>query len=140
MIYIFDGYCGLYCGACSMVLDTKAGKAEKPCYGCKSEAPAGHCAECAIKACDQSKGYEFCIECVEISTCEKMQHFIHDPEYPNGLGVMKNMERIQWVGVETWLVEQERRWRCGNCGNSYFWYDDTCPNCGQPVASYKADL
>lgn len=140
MEFRLDGYCGLYCGACSMVLQTKAGTAEKTCYGCKSEGPAGHCATCAIKACAKGKGYEFCIECPQVKTCELMLHFINDPQYPNGLCVMKNMQRIQTVGVPAWLAEQEKRWRCGACGLSYFWYDETCPHCGQPVASYKADI
>ena len=140
MEYRLDGYCGLYCGACSMVLQTKAGTAEKTCYGCKSESPAGHCATCAIKACAKSKGYEFCIECPEVKTCELMIHFFNDPQNPNGLCVMKNMQRIQLVGLPAWLAEQAERWRCGSCGVSYFWYDETCPHCGQPVASYKTDI
>ncbi len=140
MDFKLDGYCGLYCGACSMVLETKAGTAEKTCYGCKSEGPAGHCATCAIKTCARGKGYEFCIECADISTCELMIHFINDPQYPNGLAVMNNMRRIQVVGVDNWLVEQDKRWRCTNCDTSYSWYDQVCRQCGQPVSDYKVDI
>lgn len=140
MNYVYDCYCGLYCGACTMMLDTKAGKTDKPCYGCKSEAPAGHCATCAIKACARGKGFEFCIECAELPTCEKMNHFINDPEYPNGLCVMKNMQTIQQVGLPQWLADQELRWQCKNCGTPHSWWDETCPKCGQTVDSYKADI
>ena len=99
-----------------------------------------HCATCAIKACARGKGYEFCIECAQISTCELMINFINDPEYPNGLAVMNNMKRIQVVGVDNWLVEQDKRWRCTACDTSYFWYDQVCPQCRQAVSDYKADI
>jgi hypothetical protein len=140
MEFVLDGYCGLYCGACTMVLETKAGIAEKTCYGCKSEGPAGHCATCAIKACAQSKGFDFCYQCADLETCEKMQHFIHDPQYPNGLNVPKNFTDIQRVGVKTWLTDQQQRWQCPNCGTAFTWYDEVCPQCSQPVKSYQADL
>ncbi len=140
MEFVLDGYCGLYCGACSMLQETLSGKAEMPCYGCKSEAPAGHCATCAIKTCARSKGFEFCFECAELETCEKMIHFINDPQYPNGLNVPKNFKDIQAVGVKQWLSDQQTRWRCQNCGQSFTWYDQTCSHCDSPVKDYCADL
>ncbi len=139
MEFVMDCYCGLYCGACTMMLGTEPGITQK-CYGCKSEAPASHCAECVIKACAISKGFDFCSQCAELGTCEKIQHFIHDPQYQNGLAVMKNFADIQQVGLQQWLVDQEKRWRCANCGAQHSWWDEVCPQCGSQVKSYKADI
>ncbi len=140
MDFVLDGYCGLYCGACPDMLKTRAGKAADPCYGCKSEHPTGHCATCGIKACARSKGYEFCDECAELSACEKMRGFMIDPQWPYHQSVLKNMEAIRRGGLATWLEAQDKRWRCANCGASHSWWDETCPQCGQAVASYRADL
>ncbi|CAG0936394.1 hypothetical protein TFLX_05267 [Thermoflexales bacterium] len=140
MKFVLDGYCGLYCGACPVRLGTQAGTEPNPCYGCKSEQPAGHCATCGIKACARRKGYAFCDECAELKTCEQLQQFLVDPQWPYHQGVLKNMEVIRREGVAQWLEAQQARWRCTHCGTPHSWWDEGCPRCGQAVASYKADL
>jgi hypothetical protein len=140
MDFILHGYCGLYCGACPIMLNTEAGTGTEQCYGCKSEQPTGYCAICGIKACARRKGYEFCNECSEYSTCELMQKFMEDTKWPYQQIVSNNMESIQKNGLSKWLEAQEQRWRCTNCGASHSWWDETCPQCGQAVASYKADI
>ena len=142
MDFILHGYCGVYCGACPILLVTKAGKLDETqqCYGCKSDKPTGFCSTCAIKACAQQKGYEFCNQCSELKICGLMSKFISDQQYPYGGCVLKNMERIRDISLPTWLEMQEERWRCKNCGASHSWYDETCSRCGHAVASYKADL
>ena len=142
MDFILHGYCGVYCGACPVVLETKDGRIgeDKQCYGCKSEKPTGYCATCGIKVCAQRKGYEFCNQCGELKTCELMQKFVSDKQYPYGQCVLKNMETIRVMGLPKWVEMQDGRWRCKNCGASYSWYEETCRQCGQAVASYKADL
>jgi len=135
-----DGYCGLYCGACPVMLGTKAGTETNPCYGCKSEQPAGHCATCDIKQCARQKGDNFCHECAERSTCEQMRNFMADPQWPYHQSVFKNFDEIRRDGLAAWLEAQAERWRCGTCGISHSWWDETCRQCGQTVANYRADL
>lgn len=142
MDFILDGYCGVFCGACPTMLATKAGilKEAQQCYGCKSEKPTGFCMTCGIKACAKSKGFEFCIQCSELKTCEIMITFISDQQYPYGQCVLKNMATIKELGVVTWLEEQKKRWCCEHCGAAHSWYHETCPKCGQMVKNYQADL
>jgi hypothetical protein len=134
------GYCGLYCGACPVMLNTRAGTGTNQCHGCKSEQPTGYCATCGIKACALRKGYAFCNECKELGTCELMQKFIHDGNWPYQQGVLRNMESIRSAGLAKWLDLQAERWRCPYCGTPHSWWDETCPRCAQAVASYKADV
>lgn len=122
------------------MLGTKAGTESDPCYGCKSEHPAGHCAICGIKACARGKGYEFCDECAEPKTCDRVHQFMVDPQWPYHQSVLKNMEAIRRDGVAQWLDAQAVRWRCTHCGTAHSWWPETCPQCGQAVANYKADL
>lgn len=140
MEFVMDAFCGLYCGACPNLLATKTGSGTNPCCGCKSELPTGFCATCGIKACAAQKGYEFCNECVELNTCEMMQNFLNDKNWPYQQSVIKNMEVIRQDGLSNWVAAQEQRWRCANCGSSHSWWNETCPQCGQAVASYKAEL
>ncbi|MFZ5810074.1 MAG: DUF3795 domain-containing protein [Chloroflexota bacterium] len=142
MKYVMDGYCGVYCGACPIMLATRAGNLDEDqqCFGCKSEKPTRFCATCGIKACSQRKGYDFCYQCNELESCELMKQFVADVQYPYGQCVMKNMEIIQAIGLPQWLEMQDSRWRCQSCGLPHSWYHETCPQCGQSVADYKADL
>jgi ribosomal protein S27AE len=139
--YRLDGYCGLYCGACPILLGTKAGAEPRPCKGCKSEfiAAERHCTSCKIKACAQERGYDFCFECPDLDTCEHLHAFIAEPQWPYHQGVMQNMEMIKRAGLSKWLETQEDRWRCGKCGAAHSWWDETCPQCGELVDSYQAD-
>jgi hypothetical protein len=139
MDFILHGYCGLYCGACPIMLATKAGTGTERCYGCKSEQPTGYCAVCGIKACAQAKGYAFCYECADLSTCELIQKFKDAPEWPYQQAILTNMEMIRCEGLAQWQEAQDKRWRCTNCGASHSWWDTICPQCGQPVANYLAD-
>lgn len=142
MNFVPESYCGMYCGACPIMLATKVGECDedKQCYGCKSEKPTGFCTTCGIKACAIGKGFEFCDQCDELKSCELMQKFVSDTEYPYGQCVLKNMEMIRVIGLPKWLEMQEKRWCCNICGAAHSWYHETCPQCGQAVASYKLDL
>lgn len=142
MEYILDGNCGVYCGACPVILATRAGNLEEDqqCYGCKSEKPTGFCETCKIKACAISKGFEFCIECGKLTTCDLLRNFVADTQYPYGQCVLKNLQLIQVTGLPTWLEMQDERWRCKNCNTSHSWYQETCRQCGHAVVSYKFDL
>ena len=142
MEFVFDGYCGVYCGACPNILATLAGELEeeKQCHGCKSENPTNYCKTCEIKACAINKSLDLCFQCAELSTCGLFQKFVSDPIYPYGQCVEKNMMMIKEISREKWLEAQDKRWRCKNCGTTHSWYEQSCPNCKKFVEDYKADL
>lgn len=137
---MLDGYCGLYCGACPVMIGTKAGTETDPCQGCKSDRQASHCGDCEIKECARKKHIAFCYECTELKFCEPFKKFVADPKWPYHQGVYKNFDFIRQEGPGKWLKEQESRWQCTHCGSSHSWWDETCPQCGQTVQNYKADL
>lgn len=140
MDFVLHGFCGLYCGACPIMVTTKAGTGTEQCYGCKSEQPTGYCSVCGIKSCALNKGYGFCNECPDYTSCEQMQKFLKDANWPYQQIVLKNLNLIQQNGLSNWLEEQDQRWRCKNCGTSHSWWDEACPRCGQPVKNYRADI
>jgi hypothetical protein len=140
MEFVLDAYCGLYCGACPILLSTRAGMAAEPCHGCKSEQRTAYCASCGIRACAQGRGDEFCNECLEYASCALMNTFLKDANWPYQQAAACNLESIRQIGLSEWLKAQERRWRCDSCGAAHSWWDETCLQCGQAIASYKADL
>lgn len=142
MEYVQHGYCGVFCGACPVLLATKEGtiSPEKECFGCKSQKPTGFCATCGIKACARQNGFGFCSQCKSLKSCDLMKAFTTDTQYPYGQCVLKNMETIQITGLLDWLAWQGLRWKCAKCGTSHSWYDQTCAKCGAAVDNYQADF
>ena len=146
-----DGYCGLFCGACPVMIanqkgevDALAARLDMPaedvvCFGCKGNRTASFCTGCKIRTCTQERGFDFCFRCDELP-CEPYVDFRDDERYPYHLATPANLERIASIGVAAWLEEQDARWRCPECGERFAWRDETCSQCGGVVPNYRADL
>ena len=120
---IATAYCGLYCAACSRYLDGG-------CGGC-NQGPIGY--PCQIKPCAEEKGLAACGECEEMP-CETLTAFFDRGRDISVVGE-KNSYRIAEVGYVAWLQEQAQRWTCEECGSSYSFNDEVCPDCGEGVTS-----
>jgi len=140
MEYRYDSYCGLYCGACPVLVANENGTVKeramewgkKPqdlrCHGCKSGVNCVFGKDCYFKECAESKKLEFCSEC-EDYPCEKLLEFVSDKSAHHSI-VAVNLGRIREVGVVGWIEEQRSRWSCPACDAKFTWYDSTCSNCG----------
>ncbi|MDI6705815.1 MAG: DUF3795 domain-containing protein [Bacillota bacterium] len=149
MEYIFDTYCGLYCGACEVLLVNRKGTVEKAakiwkmdphnlkCTGCKTDTVSVFCKNCQIRSCALDKGVNFCFQCHNYP-CKELVDFNND-EHPHHLIVLRNLEAISKKGIEYWLKEQENRWSCPECGEKFSWYDEKCPICGSCLRSCLDD-
>jgi len=144
MEFRYDTYCGLYCGACEVLIANKNGEVEKlakawnmkpkelRCHGCKTETTASFCATCDVKKCAENK-VEFCFQCNEYP-CARLVEFKND-KYPHHSVVLKNLNSIRDKGINKWLEEQETRWSCPGCGTKFSWYDKVCKKCGEKLYS-----
>ena len=151
MEFKLDAYCGLYCGACPAMLAHQNGELEAfaerigrtledvRCFGCKSDIVTSFCATCKLRRCANNKGFDFCFQCEELP-CDPFIAFRDAEKWPYHAAVPKNLKRIQQVGAEAWIEEQDTRWRCPKCGYKFAWQDETCKSCGEKVSNYKADL
>ncbi len=140
--------CGLYCGACSTYIARKRGgeaalntmakrMAERwgttiktedlVCEGCLSTQVAIYCRRCAIKACTIEKGITHCAQCSSFP-CQTIVKFTNDG-VPHHSEVLANVRHQKEIGIDTWLDEQEKRWRCPTCNYVIEWYDTKCPRC-----------
>ncbi|MCD6326593.1 DUF3795 domain-containing protein [bacterium] len=150
MEYRYGSYCGIYCGACEIVIARKNGqledlarRAEKPveqldCDGCKSEKLARCCTECKIRACAMEKGYANCLECDECP-CEHFDQFKKGDFYPLYVLMINNFKTIKKAGQDAWLKQQEKRWECTTCGTPFWWYQKNCESCGKEIFNCEAE-
>jgi hypothetical protein len=158
-----DGFCGLYCGACDIYrLSEKAREAgikakweEMPeqfrraikeadivCHGCKSDTLFAGCRICPIIKCAKKKRMENC------GLCNKYPCFYYtmmnivvrlrglDKKLPHTAGRQPNLEFIRENGLEHFLSEQEKIWKCPQCGARLSWYLERCPSCGRGNENY----
>jgi hypothetical protein len=100
--------CGLYCGNCSDLL------LDEVCHGCGCEcrrcAAEPHRTVCAIHhCCVTDKGLESCAECGDFP-CTSIIQFALDPIWRTHLPVLENLRRVQRIGTEAWLDEQQAYW------------------------------
>ena len=149
MDYRYDTYCGLYCGACPVLVANRKGTvdelakkietdpAELVCAGCKSDTRKDSRADCEFALCALEKGVEFCCDCGEYP-CKRLTDF-RDDEWAHHSAVIKNLDRLKEIGLEAWLAEQNERWTCPACGARFDWYDEKCPDCGAGTYDARAE-
>jgi hypothetical protein len=141
--------CGLYCGACSVYVARERGDhealqktserfsqlrgrkfepAELVCNGCLSSQLADTCRKCDIRDCATEKGITHCSECADFP-CKVITDFNNDDRLHHS-EVLANIRRQREAGINAWLDEQDKRWRCNACGTRIEWYDYIlCPRC-----------
>jgi hypothetical protein len=140
MQFSFDTYCGLYCGACGVIHAVENGTLEEfakkwnstvekmECYGCKSDHIAEFARNCKIRECAREKGLEFCIQCDDYQS-ERFKDFLEKNAAHPRIHT-DNLDRIDEVGLDVWLLEQEKRWNCPSCGKKFHFDETTCVQCG----------
>ncbi len=116
-------YCGLYCGGCGSYFEnSKVG-----CHGCRMEPVLVD--DCPTKACAELRQYLHCGECPDFP-CQMMDDFYHDGIAHHALA-LTNIRRIQEIGPDAWMHEQEERNAC-ECGKRRLWFDTECRHKSEP--------
>ena len=73
------------------------------CPGC---AGGGGDPRCAVRECCKEKDYAICVECMEFSSCEKLQRVVQS---------LDGLRRIKAVGVDEWAEEMQKKVDAGYC-------------------------
>ena len=126
-----DAVCGIYCGACSMRMDSVT--SEIKCLGCKNtQKPPSYAPQCEVRQCAALNKVQSCGLCKDYP-CEKIKAFFIDrPKY--GLRE-KNLNTVRDKGLPAWLQEQKARWTCQKCKTPFSYGIETCQKCGEKVYS-----
>jgi hypothetical protein len=144
--------CGLYCGVCNINHATQENDlrylarlariyarrfpelasvppAELLCDGCLSARRFPFCQECSIRECTQQKGYQGCHECLDFP-CALIDGF----PMPTGRKVMlRAFPYWRTHGTEQWILAEEKRYRCPECGQKLFRGVTQCQHCKSAV-------
>lgn len=128
--------CGAYCGACRDYLLWKKDLFEERgrksgCKGCRIRNK-----NCTYIRRDcpplRKKEFDFCYEC-EKFPCQKLEKIdaLYRERY--SVNMVGNLKRIEKIGVEKWLQEQEELYKCPNCGGEICVHDAECYDCGMKI-------
>lgn len=156
MNYNLVGACGIYCGACDHYLAFQPGhehllETEKfkgknledmKCMGCHSDELTPHCKKCDIRNCARTKDLKSCKNCYDY-LCSRVKIFYEDGKKYTGakhrLHIIDNNEAVKLLGINAWLVQQQKRWTC-KCGMRFSFYETTCIKCNRPLNSYAKEI
>jgi len=147
----YGAYCGLYCGACAILVANERGEVEKlleqeepgyivddlTCRGCRTDVLARWCADCEMRLCARRRGVAFCSHCDDYP-CEHNKAFQADKHAHHSV-VLKNLAAIAERGGEAWLAAQAERWKCPSCGARFTWYEKKCDGCGAELYGCRAE-
>ncbi|WP_088226162.1 DUF3795 domain-containing protein [Desulfosporosinus sp. FKB] len=150
--YNYDSYCGLYCGACDVLMAYKHGYEDKiapninlepsqiKCHGCKTDTIFVNCRKCTIRSCAIKKKVDHCINCIDYPCNmqnELLQDFSTKHNLPHLQIIPKNLMTIKNIGIEKWLKEQDQVWKCPECQTDFSWYTHKCIKCGKDLDKIK---
>jgi hypothetical protein len=126
--------CGMNCGICSGYLalknDVKSrGVRMTYCTGCRPRNK-----QCAFlkKRCETllNGQVQYCYEC-ESYPCERLRHI--DKRYflsAFRMSMIENLEYIKEHGIEKFLMREEQKWKCPECGGVISCHNGICYSCG----------
>jgi hypothetical protein len=122
--------CGMNCAICSRHLAYVNHLKRSPCAGCRprNEGCAYLFARCAgINHAAKGKAV-FCFECSQYP-CQQINRM--DDRYRNnyGMSVKANLARIKKMGVNKFIREQYRKYRCSKCSGWISVHNKKCFQC-----------
>ena len=121
--------CGMNCGICLGFLRDK-----NKCLGCLNmgKNKPGYCRKCIIKNCELLAKTEsnFCYDC-EKYLCTGLKQLDKRYRTKYNMSMLENLENIQKLGLNEFLMLQQKRWACSKCGGIICVHRGYCLNCGK---------
>ena len=106
--------CGMNCALCLAYQRKK-----NHCSGCRIDDPGKFKSrsKCIILNCDkrQSSEADFCYVCSSFP-CRRLKDLDKRYRTKYGMSMLENLEYIKINGIETFVENESKRWKCKNCG------------------------
>ena len=124
--------CGMNCAVCSGYLALKNDVKSKGvkmayCKGCRARDK-----KCAWlkKRCEllMDKKIDFCYECNDFP-CDNLKRLDKNYRKNYQMSFIEHLEFIRDNGAEKFLKEQEKKWKCPNCGDTICCHNHICFSC-----------
>ena len=126
----FIAPCGMNCALCYAFQ-----RGMNPCPGCNgpNAGKPKSCVRCVIKNCTElkrSKG-TFCFEC-RAFPCKRLQQLDKRYRTKYGMSMIDNLRSIEKNGIQKFVQQEQRRWKCSRCDSLLSVHRSACLSCGAP--------
>jgi hypothetical protein len=123
--------CGMNCNVCRAVLD-ESGRAKR-CPGCR---PRGKGCTYYGGMCEKLRREEirFCHECVDFP-CKKLKQLDKRYRTSYNYSFLEALALIRDKGMKAHLANEQKRWKCPECGGVICIHDRKCYGCLEIVHS-----
>ena len=102
-----------------------------------------HCAGCRVrnkncaflkKPCKkfQNKEVEFCFECDKMP-CANLDRLDRKYRERYGMSMVENLKEIEEKGMVSFLINQENKYKCPECGDVMSVHNRKCYKCGKTL-------
>ena len=122
--------CGMNCAICSRYLSHLNHLKRSQCSGCRPRKQKCDYlfAKCTGINHGKSSGFEFCYLCDQFP-CKEIRRM--DKRYRKNykMSVRDNLETIKGKGIESFIDDQYRQYRCIRCGGLISIHNRKCFNC-----------
>jgi hypothetical protein len=124
--------CGMNCAICSRYLVYRHNLKSKGigmpyCSGCRARDK-----NCAFikKRCEllRNKRVEYCHECGGFP-CERLEHLDKGYRMHFRMSMILNLEYIRDNGINKFLINEEEKWKCPECGGVICCHNGLCFSC-----------
>jgi hypothetical protein len=120
--------CGMNCALCVGFQREK-----RKCMGCNiiDENKPGYCKTCSVVTC-MKRSDDLCFDCPDLP-CRRIKQL--DKRYSSKyhMSMMDNLSFIRENGLEAFLQNERKRWKCRECGHLVSVHRDHCVNCGKEI-------
>ena len=120
--------CGINCRLCYAYVREK-----NHCPGCRGDdsLKMKSCLACKIKNCEifSNGNYQYCFECDEFP-CARVSHLDKRYRTKYGTSVIENLNTIKNYGVNDFVISDQVKWTCPECGGMLCMHKPECFSCG----------
>lgn len=120
--------CGMNCGICYGFLRKK-----NRCFGCKKMDPYNNgCGrKCVIRSCQLlvENKMDYCSKKCGQYPCKRLKNLDKRYRTKYEMSMIENLENIEKQGIEKFLEDQKKRWKCKKCNGVICVHKKKCLNC-----------
>lgn len=120
--------CGINCGICYAYLREK-----NKCLGCRTsdDYQFSFGRKCIIRNCQFLAGnkMEYCSKKCGQYPCKRLKNLDKRYRTKYETSMLENLENIEKQGIEKFLEDQRKRWKCEKCGGMICVHKKKCLNC-----------
>ena len=108
--------CGMNCAICLGYI-----REENKCQGCRNLSPnfSSYCSKCIIRNCDffKTTKSQFCFDCKKFP-CTRLKNLDKRYRLKYGMSMLENLDNIKNLGIKDFISNENKRWKCSNCGKT----------------------